>query len=288
MASGLDRLTIAQLRALSLGRSRGRSPVGGPGGPPPPPPTIAMDGTSGIFLPLIETDFAQMLWSVPDFFVNPAGVLSGNLPEVVHGGVFTPTGSPTYDEAPAGLFASRGVGFTEVAAQGFSQPAGGFVISPVQGLVLYGEFRLRALPTISQQRALLALTGSTSQYISSFQSGSTARLAIRGSAGNVSGTQDYLADARFPALVMSFPGVGVLDHTTSLYSLSTNKESLAGTWPNVPDNAKGIAAASHAGLTPADFVLYCLYGWVGAKAAAIRALGAKTWIQRKGWTVTGY
>lgn len=245
------------------------------------------DGTSTVYRPASASDWTSLLLPVPAYRFQLQEA-SGSIVDEVRGSTMAAVGEVTYQQSGTETtYASKGVGFPDgTASLGFSAGAGALHNLTYQSVVIYAEFEVISVP--AALRSFIALTGAASMYVGLTVSAGKALLTLRPN-GAVNGTYDYNDGKRHPIMIEHLIGASVLDHTTSRFRFSTDKEQVTGTTIISGNGTKGLATGGSASLTSAPVKVFDLAYWVGTDAESLaNTTTPKTALQRRGWTVTGY
>lgn len=249
----------------------------------------SFDGTSRIYRPASAADWVSIGYTAPAYRF-PLQELSGSIVDEVRGSTMAAVGAVTYQQSGTETtYASKGVGFPEgTASLGFSAIAGELHNLTYQSVVIYAEFEVISVPTAL--RSFIALTGAASMYVGLTQTAADgkAHLTLRPN-GAVNGTYNYADGKRHPVMIEHIIGASVIDHATSRFRFSTDKEQVTGTTIVSGNGTKGLATGGSASLTSAPVKVFDLAYWVGTDAESLaNTTTPKTALQRRGWTVTGY
>lgn len=258
---------------------------------PPNGVTVPLDGTSSIYRPTAENQWAVMGWPVPSYRFQLQEA-SGSITDDVHGITAAASGAGhTYQASGSeATYASKGIRLVDgTASMGFTSAAGALWDPTYQSLCVYVEFENMTTPAAT--RAIVALTGAASAYVGMTASPASA-LRLQGGTA-VNGTINYHDAKRHPLIAVWRPGTvtggQILGHTSSQYRISTDKEQFSATWTSVADSTKGIGTGGSASLTSSDTIYFEFDAWVGSSCDTIvDSTTEKVFLQRKGWTVTGY
>jgi len=261
--------------------------AGGPGEDPISSGGVPFDGTSTVYRPSSAAHWTSILWPVPAYRF-PLQEASGSATDEVRGATMAAAGAVTYQASGTETtYASKGVQFPDgTAGLGFTAVAGALHNITYQAIVVYAEFEVVTVP--AALRSLIALTGAASMYVGLTVSAAKALLTLRPN-GAVNGTYDYNDGKRHPILIEHIPGASIIDHATSRFRFSTDKEQVTGTTIVSGNGTKGLATGGSASLTSAPVKVFDLAYWVGTDAESLaNTTTPKVALQRRGWTVTGY
>lgn len=245
----------------------------------------AFDGSSSIYRPVSASDWLALGFPIPDYRW-PLQEASGSVVDEVRGVSMAASGAVTYQQSGTeAAYTSKGVATVDgTASMGFTATAANLWNITYQSVVAYLEFEATAVP--AALRSFFALTGAASMYVGMTVSSGKAVLSLRPN-GAVNGTYDYNDGKRHPIIIELTPGASVLDHVTSRFRYSTDKEQLTGTWVVAGNGTKGLATGGSASLTSAPAKYFDCAVWTGTSADTVAA-SPKSLLQAKGWTVTGY
>ena len=246
-----------------------------------------LDGTSSVYRPSEASHWTQLGLPIPAYRFQLQEA-SGSVTDEVSGATMAAVGAVTYQQAGTETtYATLGVRTTDgTASMGFTATAAQLHNMLYQSVVAYLEFEVVSVP--AALRSLYAFTGAASMYLGLTVSAGKAVITTRPNAPAV-GTYDYADAKRHPVVVEMIAGPSVIDHATSRFRVSTDKEQITGTWAVVGNGTKGLATGGSASLTSPAVTYFALDEWLGTDAEYIaNTITAKTFLQRRGWTVTGY
>lgn len=209
----------------------------------------------------------------------PMQEVAGNLVDVCNGDAFVPVGAVTYGNAVAN-WRRKFVGIPEAASAKAQAPISHLWNQSCQSLWFYSWFVLVA----SGGTRYLYDLGGTNMFVQTIANGHLRTIAT---GHQIDGVIDYRDGLVHPLICEVIGGDNMTGHAgAGIYRISTDKEQITNTWLQFGDDVKGIGALA-AG-TAANAKYGRLDCWVGSKAEAWSAIGAKAFLQGENWVVTGY